>query len=193
MKKGFTLIELLAVIVILAIIALIATPIVLNIIEDAKANTTMRSAENYLKAVELSIAKSVIKTDGTLDGIYLVNKKGNLCKEEDGISCKNDLKIEVDNEKPDAGSKVEIKNGKINYESTILKSNNYSCFKENSFKCLKGNVLFLSTLDRNLKFETEKDLYDYKIYGNSVQNGTPTLEVPIQIESVGDKTKNILA
>ena len=35
-KKGFTLIELLAVIVILAIIALIATPIVLNIIEDTK-------------------------------------------------------------------------------------------------------------------------------------------------------------
>ena len=33
MKKGFTLIELLAVIVILAIIALIATPIVLEIIE----------------------------------------------------------------------------------------------------------------------------------------------------------------
>ena len=32
MKKGFTLVELLAVIVILAVIALIATPIVFNII-----------------------------------------------------------------------------------------------------------------------------------------------------------------
>ena len=36
MNKGFTLIELLAVIVILAIIALIATPIIINIIEDSK-------------------------------------------------------------------------------------------------------------------------------------------------------------
>ena len=36
MKKEFTLIELLAVIVILAIIALIATPIILGIINDAK-------------------------------------------------------------------------------------------------------------------------------------------------------------
>ena len=36
MKKGFTLIELLAVIVILAIISLIAAPIVVNIINDAK-------------------------------------------------------------------------------------------------------------------------------------------------------------
>ena len=35
-KKGFTLIELLAVIVVLAIIALIATPIVMNIIKSAK-------------------------------------------------------------------------------------------------------------------------------------------------------------
>ena len=35
-KKGFTLIELLAVIVILAVIALIATPIILNIIEKIK-------------------------------------------------------------------------------------------------------------------------------------------------------------
>ena len=35
-RKGFTLIELLAVIVILAVIALIATPIILNMINDAK-------------------------------------------------------------------------------------------------------------------------------------------------------------
>ena len=35
-KKGFTLIELLAVIIILAIIALIATPTILNVIEDAR-------------------------------------------------------------------------------------------------------------------------------------------------------------
>lgn len=35
-KRGFTLVELLAVIVILSVIALIAMPIILNIIEDAK-------------------------------------------------------------------------------------------------------------------------------------------------------------
>ena len=36
------------------------------------------------------------------------------------------------------------------------------------------------------------DLVDYKIYGNSVQEGTPTPETPIEIESVGDKTKNLI-
>ena len=35
-QKGFTLIELLAVIVVLAVIALIATPLVMNAIEDAR-------------------------------------------------------------------------------------------------------------------------------------------------------------
>ena len=35
-KNGFTLIELLAVIIVLAIIALIATPIIFNVIENAK-------------------------------------------------------------------------------------------------------------------------------------------------------------
>lgn len=36
-----------------------------------------------------------------------------------------------------------------------------------------------------------EDLIDYKLYGNTVQNGTPTLEVPAEIETVGEKTKNL--
>ena len=51
-NKGFTLIELLAVIVVLAIIALIVTPIVINMIGNAKDSSDERSAELYLNAVE---------------------------------------------------------------------------------------------------------------------------------------------
>ena len=54
-SKGFTLIELLAVIVILAIIALIATPIVLDIITDSKASARERSIENIEHAAELYV------------------------------------------------------------------------------------------------------------------------------------------
>ena len=57
-KKGFTLIELLAVIVILAIIALIATPIVLGIIEDARESSKERSAELVVNAIELAYQTS---------------------------------------------------------------------------------------------------------------------------------------
>ena len=56
MKKGFTLIELLAVIVILAIIALIATPIILGIINDAREESNERSVELYASAVRNGIA-----------------------------------------------------------------------------------------------------------------------------------------
>lgn len=31
----------------------------------------------------------------------------------------------------------------------------------------------------------------YKIYGNSIQNGTPSPESPVEVQSVGDKTKNL--
>ena len=36
-----------------------------------------------------------------------------------------------------------------------------------------------------------KDLKGYKVYGNSIQDGTPTPSNPVEIESVGDKTVNL--
>ena len=77
-KKGFTLVEILAVIVILAIIALIATPIVLSIIDDTKKSATLRSAEFYLSGVETSVSTEILNNrnikvffiGGTYYGIY---------------------------------------------------------------------------------------------------------------------------
>ena len=51
MKKGFTLVELLATVVILAIIAIIATPIINNVIETSKESANQRSIEGYANAV----------------------------------------------------------------------------------------------------------------------------------------------
>ena len=64
MKKGFTLIELLAVIVILAIIALIATPIILGIINDARDSARERTAELVAKEVELAYTGYMYNNDG---------------------------------------------------------------------------------------------------------------------------------
>ena len=60
-RKGFTLIELLAVIVILAIILLIATPTVLNLIEDARRGAARNSAMGYIDALEKHIMAEQLK------------------------------------------------------------------------------------------------------------------------------------
>src|SRR5574344_1529054 len=54
MKKAFQLIELLAVIIILAVIALIATPIVLNVVDNAKESARKSSVAGYADAVKLA-------------------------------------------------------------------------------------------------------------------------------------------
>ena len=51
-KNGFTLIELMAVVLILAIIVTITTPLVFGYIEDSKKETAKVSAKEYLKAIE---------------------------------------------------------------------------------------------------------------------------------------------
>ncbi len=63
-NKGFTLIELLAVIVILAIIALIATPIILGIINDARNSAKQRTAELIAKETELAYTSYLFKNNG---------------------------------------------------------------------------------------------------------------------------------
>ncbi len=61
-KKGFTLIELIAVLVILAILALIVTPLVMNIIRKAKVSADKRSVDAYGRSVELAIATHLLDT-----------------------------------------------------------------------------------------------------------------------------------
>ena len=132
-KKGFTLIELLAVIVILAIIALIATPIVLNIINDAKEESGLRSAEFYLKSLELSIAQAVLDGQNIEDGTYNIMPNGNLCLENyqennkqvvcndsgDGNPNNNELIVEVKGKVPASGT-IAIQNGQVGDISLTL-------------------------------------------------------------------------
>ena len=72
-KKGFTLIELLAVIVILAVIALIATPLIMNVINDARKNSFKDSAYGIVKAVEFRAAKEQMDHPDKQNKDYKVN------------------------------------------------------------------------------------------------------------------------
>ena len=61
MKKGFTLIELLAVIIILAIVALIATPIILDVVEDARKSAAKSETSMILSGIQSYCATEDMK------------------------------------------------------------------------------------------------------------------------------------
>lgn len=89
-KKGFTLVELLAVIVILAIIALIATPIILNVIDDAKTNAAKNSAYGYIDALEKVNAQDMLSSESinVLSGAYTIASDGTLTHGEKVVTVK---------------------------------------------------------------------------------------------------------
>ena len=95
-KKGFTLIELLAVIVVLAVIALIATPIVLNLVKTAKIGAAEQSVTGYVKAIENTIIKDMINNKEVSDGNYKYNS----------------IEADISGKRPTSG-KYTVKNGRV--------------------------------------------------------------------------------
>ena len=125
-KKGFTLIELLAVIVVLAIIALIATPIVMNTIKNAKKGAAERTADNYIKQVETAVAEERLNKNEVLEGEYQITSDGNLCRDK-SASCSDDnkIKIEMSGTKPTSG-KIKITNGSVDQSSSSMTIGDYT-------------------------------------------------------------------
>ena len=125
-EKGFTLIELLAVIVILAIIALIATPVILNIISDAREESTERSAELYMSAVELAVAKENMY--GRFNpSICTVKEDGNL------LCGSKTLNIEVNGDAPTSGTII-FETGKVSSYKNLKFKKKYVTKEENGTK-----------------------------------------------------------
>lgn len=61
-RRGFTLIELLAVVVILAVIALISTPIILDIIQNAQKGALKNTAYGIVEAGNFNYTSEILKT-----------------------------------------------------------------------------------------------------------------------------------
>ena len=117
-KNAFTLIELLAVIVVLAIIALIATPIVMNTIKNAKKGAAERSADSYIKQVETVVATERLEGN-ILEGEYIIQPDGNLCPVSGcGEDDKDKIIVDMEGNKPTSGT-ITINNGQVTNESTM--------------------------------------------------------------------------
>ena len=118
-KQGFTLIELLAVIVILAVIALIATPIILNVIEESKKGSAEQSVIGYINGIENSVLVSELDNNSLEDGSYNINE----------------LNVEVKGNKPTSGN-VTLENGIV--VDAVICMNGYRINYANSESKVQG-------------------------------------------------------
>jgi len=66
-EKGFTLVELLAVIIILAVIALIATPLVLDVVDDAKKSAFESGVYGVIESIKLDISDNILKGESLIN------------------------------------------------------------------------------------------------------------------------------
>ena len=123
-KKGFTLIELLAVIVILAIIALIATPIVLNLIERARKGAAQDAAYGVRKTAQLYYQTALMEEPAGLTNDITITFGTGATNPTitNGIS---GVDFELDGTKPTAGTITISKTGTITYSGITI--NNYTC------------------------------------------------------------------
>ena len=133
-KKGFTLIELLAVIVILAVIALISMPLVLNIIDKIKFEAANESANSYVRAVETSIVTDMLNSnyDYDLEKTFKITNTGKTIKNND-----KELGINIKGIHPSDGYVV-IKDGIV--IRGLIKINGYSINYEIANRCEIGET-----------------------------------------------------
>ena len=130
-KKGFTLIELLAIIVILAIIALIGTPIVTNIINQTRISAAERTCDAIVEATNNYYSFAVLRnpdfggTTITFDG-----KKATISNPTTGAT------FDYKNTYPQAGTIKIAQDGTIEWGELTV--NTYKCTASNGrYTCQK--------------------------------------------------------
>ena len=83
-RKGFTLIELLAVIVVLAVIAIITTPVILGVIEKSKKESYRNSIYGIMESANIYLANHLTNIGKTKEIAFTCN--GINCSNEEGDS-----------------------------------------------------------------------------------------------------------
>ena len=128
-NKGFTLIELLAVIVILAIIALIATPMILGVIDTARQGAAQSATLGYIDAIEKEVMISQFDTTPvsvTEGDVYTVGANGVLTKQSGAESSSATITADLKGDAPSAGTVTFGKGGAVASVSGLTFTNVYT-------------------------------------------------------------------
>ena len=180
-RKGFTLIELSAVIVILAIIALIATPIVLDIISDSKESSAKRNEELYLDSVNNALARYQLNGKVVNNGTYTIMNDGSLCYSVNSKGeCLDEEKIKVDiNGQGETEGTIAIYNGSV-VASNFSKKENYVITNEEGK--IKNLTVISAKLNRFIDEETGNKYVDI-ILSTEENNGIMATLLTLEFDS----------
>lgn len=142
MKKGFTLVELLAVIVILAVIALIATPMIMGIIDKARKGALKETVHAYIESIQNTVAIKSMETSESYRGTTCrLSKEMMICDNE------SDFEIKIKGEKLDTLNIV-FSNNEIIEKAQFKKGNYCGNYKKNSeIKFVECNLYKIDALD----------------------------------------------
>ncbi len=165
----------------ITLIALVITIIVLLILAGITINM-MTSQDGILSKTIL--AKGKMNEAEIEEKIKLAVTKAQI--NENGLD-KNELKDELNKYFGDKYTLTENSDGScvIEVEGVIYKL-------DSNGNILNGKYELATSEDGTISDSSGDSLSNYIIYGNSIQNGEPSPENPVEIESVGDKTKNLI-
>ena len=193
-KIGFTLIELLAVIIVLAIIALIATPIIFNVIENAKIKSLENSCYGVIDAVRTKYAEGLLNSeDGTVK----------LSGDVTDITVSGEQPIEgtweIDNSSDSSNRGIKIKGVKF----TSMKD--YTCTNVNEDGTINSKVMCTKNgsdalVETDLSCFDIKETYEYEVDIDTcikeLENTSPDNDTGASVisheEAVGICNNNIL-
>ena len=203
-KKAFTLIELLAVIIILAVIALIATPVVLNVIENAKEEAFKDSIYGAIDAAKyyyyenpdtIQVSVKDLKLNGKQfkEGTINISSEGfEVVNITDGDYCGNTVDKEVKVVKGNCNLEIGegsitvlLKDIGINYLTVEVKADN---FKQNyysyEYKLTNSEGItvenWIPSQDKTYTFKNLKEDSEYTVYAKLK---TEKLTKPVITES----------
>ncbi len=195
-KKGFTLVELLAVIVILAIVVLVTTPAILNVINNSREKGAEDKAWGTINAVRLAYTQAQTKGYEDSEGNGVSVSGDNLIVTfSDGTEAFGNKKITMTGERPTSGTvTINKATGTTTCTDLYFKENGtFYCTTTDgkSMKCTKGiiggnDVEVVTSGDGLYKDSTELGRYVYKGAdpNNYITLGSDTYRI-ISVESDG--------
>ena len=127
-RNGFTLIELLAVIIVLAIIALIAMPIIFNVIENAKIKAMENSTYGVIDAVRLEYMENLLSSNEPCEDGETTNCGGKITLNGDVAD------LTVSGEHPNGGTWEIINSAEVT-EGRGIKVTNVTFASMAGYKC----------------------------------------------------------